>query len=79
MELDTNTRLAYERTYLAQERTQMAWVRTALSLISFGFAIAKFFHLLHEDEGEHAPRLGARTVGLLMIGIGIVVLIVADW
>ena len=35
--LDTETRLAFERTYLAHERTLMAWVRTGLALISFGF------------------------------------------
>ena len=40
--LETNTRLAYHRTFLAQERTQIAWVRTALALISFGFTMAKF-------------------------------------
>jgi uncharacterized membrane protein YidH (DUF202 family) len=34
-QLDTSTRLAYERTYLAYERTLMGWVRTAISLISF--------------------------------------------
>ena len=52
--LDTATTLAFERTYLAHERTQMAWVHTALSLISFGFAIAKFFEMLHAKRGEQA-------------------------
>ena len=76
--LETNTRLAYHRTYLAQERTQMAWVRTALALISFGFAIAKFFVFLIEKDAEHAPLLDARTVGILMIAMGVVSLVVAD-
>ena len=70
--LDASTRLAYERTYLAQERTQMAWVRTALAFISFGFTIAKFF------ESTKASVMHPRTVGLLLIGIGLVSLAVAD-
>ena len=75
---DTGTRLAYERTYLAHERTQMAWVRTSLALISFGFAIDEFFSLLHETRPEHAPLLRARTVGVLMIAMGVGALILAD-
>lgn len=71
---DTGTRLAYERTWLAHERTQMAWVRTALSLISFGFTIAKFFEYLHDKQGDKAPLLGAKTVGILMISAGLVAL-----
>ena len=76
--LDTGTRLAFERTYLAHERTQMAWVRTALSLISFGFAIAKFFEFLHEKQGEKGPLMSPRTVGILMISIGLVALALAS-
>lgn len=72
--LDVGTRLAYERTYLAQERTQMAWIRTALGLISFGFTIAEFFEMIHGKEGAAAPRMPPRTVGILMISIGLVAL-----
>jgi putative membrane protein len=58
--------------------TRLAFLRTALSLISFGFAIAKFFEFLREKRGEHAPLVGPRTVGILMISIGIVSLGLAD-
>ena len=75
--LDPGTRLAFERTYLAHERTQMAWVRTSLALISFGFAIGKFFHYLHEQRPERLPPIGATSVGTLMIVIGLVALAVA--
>jgi putative membrane protein len=75
---DPRVRLAYERTYLAIERTQMGWVRTALSLISFGFAIAKFFQYLHEQHPGKEPLLAPRTVGILMIVIGLVALLLAD-
>jgi len=76
--LDTATKLAFERTYVAHERTQMAWVRTALSLISFGFGITKFFEYLRENQAEHAPLIGPRTVGVVMICIGVAALALAD-
>ena len=78
VQLDTGTRLAYERTFLAHERTQMAWIRTALTLISFGFTISKFFELLQQKQGEMAPLLGPRTVGVTMIAMGLVALILAS-
>jgi putative membrane protein len=71
--LDAGTRLSFERTYLAHERTQMAWVRTSLALITFGFSIAKFYQFLEQKKlGEPVPVLHPRTVGLLMIAIGLV-------
>lgn len=76
-DLDTSTRLSFERTFLAHERTQQAWVRTALTLISFGFTIAKLFEHLRETRGVHATRLDPRTVGIMMICIGLVALILA--
>ena len=44
-ELPLTTRLALDRTRIAYERTLMAWVRTGTSLITFGFAVYKFFNL----------------------------------
>lgn len=75
--MDVGTRLAYDRTFLAHERTLLAWIRTALSLISFGFAIAKFFEYLNEKQGTVAPLLGAETVGKLMIFFGVLGLALA--
>jgi putative membrane protein len=75
---DPRVPLAFERTLLAYERTQIAWVRTALALISFGFAIAKFFQYLRQQEGETATLMSPRIVGLLMIVIGLVGLILAN-
>ena len=73
--MDTNTRLSYHRTYLSWERTQMSWVRTALALISFGFTISKFFEYLNtREQGQHTV-FSARTVGLLMIAIGMISLV----
>ncbi len=76
--METSTKLAYDRTYLAHERTQMAWVRTSLALISFGFGIAKFYQYLQESQGERAPHVGPRMVGMLMISIGLAALVLAN-
>jgi len=76
---DPRVHLAFERTFLAYERTRIAWVRTALALISFGFVIAKFFQYLREKQGETATMLTPRTIGLVMISIGLVGLILASW
>lgn len=72
--------LALERTWLAHERTLMAWTRTATSLITFGFTLYKFFEYLHErGEAVRAHQvLGARTFGLIMIGIGVLTLVLAS-
>jgi putative membrane protein len=70
------TQLAVSRTRLAYERTLMAWVRTATSLISFGFAIDKFFEGLKGGE-EHRHLLGVRTFSLVMICVGLVSLVLA--
>jgi putative membrane protein len=78
-ESDPRVQLAYERTFLAYERTRIAWVRTALALISFGFAIAKVLQYLRERQGETATLMSPRAVGLLMIVIGLISLILADW
>jgi putative membrane protein len=67
--------LAVERTYLAHERTLMAWARTSTSLISFGFAIYKFFGGLGERR-QHRP-LGYITFSTVMISIGLVALLLA--
>ena len=72
MALDS-TQLAADRTRMAHDRTLMAWVRTATSLISFGFAIDKFF----EGRERHHAILGARNFALAMISIGLVALILA--
>jgi putative membrane protein len=78
-ESDPRVQLAFERTFLAYERTRIAWVRTALALISFGFAIAKVLQYLREKQGETATVMSPRTVGLVMIAIGLISLILADW
>jgi len=76
---DPRVQLACERTFLAYERTRIAWVRTALSLISFGFVIAKFFQYLREKQGETATLFSPRAIGIVMITIGLVGLILANW
>jgi putative membrane protein len=78
-ELDTSTRLGYERTQLAHERTLMAWIRTSTSLISFGFTIYKVFQAL-SDQGVLNSKiriLSPRAIGLTMIVLGLIALALA--
>jgi inner membrane protein YidH len=73
-ELDVSTKLAFDRTRVAYDRTLMAWIRTATSLISFGFAIFKFFQLeLRAVQDGHL--VGAREFAILMVGIGLLSLL----
>lgn len=80
--LPLNTRLALERTRGAYERTLMAWVRTGTSLITFGFAVYKFFQLeLAGTTPHHVPLIkttliGPREFGLVLIGIGLLSLLI---
>ena len=78
IQADVATRLAYQRTFLAHERTQMAWVRTSLTLISFGFAIAKFVDYLQEQRHEPRPLISPSSLGTLMIVLGLVALALAS-
>ena len=72
--LDT-LQLALERTRIAFDRTLMAAERTATSLITFGFAIYKFFQL----DVEH-PRqnrlIGPREFALAMVILGLLSLVI---
>ena len=77
LELNVNTRLAYERTRLAYERTLMAWVRTSASLISFGFSIYKFFQFVRDGMHDQRSVLGPRGFALALMTIAIVALAVA--
>ena len=73
--------MASERTFLAHERTLLAWVRTGTSLVTFGLTLYKFFEFLHEqDPQKHPPHpLGARTMGMALIVIGVVTMGMACW
>jgi len=74
----SSNQLAVDRTRLAHERTLLAWVRTATSLISFGFAIYKFFQYLQEKGQAREGRiLGPREFALVLIGTGLVALLFA--
>lgn len=74
-ELDVSTKLAFARTCAAYDRTMMAWIRTATSLISFGFAIFKFFQLELGTDRQDGRLIGAREFAILMVGIGLLSLL----
>ena len=67
--------LGVDRTYLAHERTLMAWTRTSASLITFGFAIYKFFEEANRGQAHHL--LGYRAFSGIMMGVGVLALVLA--
>ena len=70
--------LALDRTKLAAERTLMAWLRTALSMLSFGFAIYKFFQVLQDQTTKAVVDPEApRHLALFLVGIGTAALLAA--
>jgi putative membrane protein len=77
LRLDTSTRLAFERTRVAYERTMMAWIRTATSLITFGFAVYKFFQLEVPSSRAEGRLIGPREFGLMLVTIGLASLLLA--
>jgi putative membrane protein len=74
--LDTATRLAFERTRIAYDRTMMAWVRTATSLITFGFAVYKFFQFELKTMPIDHMVLGPRGFGIALILTGLLSMLV---
>jgi putative membrane protein len=74
-ELDTSTRLSYDRTRLAYENTMMSWVRTATSLITFGFSVYKFFQFDTKGAEQVERLVTPRGFALMMITFGLVSLL----
>ena len=72
---DTATLLAIERTRVAYERTMMAWVRTGTSLITFGFAVYKFFQLDAAVKLSGKMLVGPREFAMALILIGLLALV----
>jgi putative membrane protein len=73
---DTATTLAFERTRIAYDRTMMAWVRTATSLITFGFAVYKFFQFELKSMQTDQMILGPRGFGIALITTGLLSMLV---
>ena len=86
-QLDTNTRLAHERTdlaldrsYMACERTLQAWIRTALSMISFGFTLGKLGDAAKSIEIKglfHQRQLGIESIAYFLVVLGTLGLLAA--
>jgi putative membrane protein len=76
-ELDTSTKLAYERTRVAYERTMQAWIRTATSLITFGFSVYKFFQIERPPNFKQGPIIGSQEFGEILVLLGLGSLVIA--
>lgn len=73
--------LAITRTQLALQRTQMAAVRTSVSMISFGFAIAKFFNDLKSIDSLKtiSTAYSSSNLGYWLVLIGTVYILVTSF
>ena len=78
MTVDTNTRLALDRTALAVERTLMGWIRTTLSMISFGFTIGKVGEALSDVKGVLRLRTySVKGLANFLVILGTITLLLA--
>ena len=68
--------LAEERNLLAGERTLQAWVRSSLSMITFGFMIAQYFHLVGETL-FHPIHFPAKWFGFAIVCLGTILPLIA--
>lgn len=74
--MDTNTRLAYDRTWLAYERTMQAWVRTAISCITFGFSVYKLSEIV-TPNASRSRLAGPHELGIALVCVGFLALAMA--
>lgn len=77
---EEQTKMAVLRTVMAADRSLMAWVRTGLSLMTFGFTLYKFLQferdkLLATGQAVVSGGSSPRTIGLFMIGVGLLCLV----
>jgi putative membrane protein len=76
---NASTQLAALRTSAAYERTMMAWIRTATSLITFGFAVYKFFDIKRDPGRSTDHLIGSREFGMILVSVGLISLVLATW
>jgi len=84
---DRNTFFAWQRNHMANERTFLAWCRTGISLIGIGFVIERFDVLIREMRVIALPNLNQHTasmpttrfMGIIALGLGVVIVVLAGW
>ncbi len=81
-----NPKIDRQREHQANERTFLAWLRTSIALISFGFAIARFGIFLRQlqttltqREPPISPLLSSESLGVSLVGFGIIIIALAAW
>ncbi len=70
------TGMSFQRTRMSADRTLMSVIRTSLSLIGFGFTIFQVFQKLEQASVLPRSSGAARTLGELLVFLGIGMLVV---
>ncbi len=71
------------RVHMANERTFLAWVRTSIAIMAFGFVVEKFSLFVRQmasflGKESVLPAPGwAPVVGVLLVGLGVVIGVLA--
>lgn len=76
----TTNELAKERNRAAAQRTINGWIGNSLSLISIGVAIDQITQSLQQrlpNRDLATVQIGAEVTGLVLVGVGVVLLVLA--
>ncbi|MGA2401404.1 MAG: DUF202 domain-containing protein [Syntrophobacteraceae bacterium] len=84
---DKVTFFAWQRNHMANERTFLSWCRTGIALIGFGFLIERFDVVIREMRFVALPGVieqlrdvpSARYLGMVTLGLGVVIIVLAGW
>ncbi|HDS07595.1 MAG TPA: DUF202 domain-containing protein [Bacteroides sp.] len=77
-----NNSIERSREHLANERTFLAWIRTSIGLMGFGFVIVKFALFIKQltgllDTDDIPAKAYSSIVGVVMVGLGVIIAILA--
>jgi putative membrane protein len=84
---DKTTFFAWQRNHMANERTFLSWCCTGIALIGFGFLIERFDVVIREMRFVALPGVieqlrdvpSARYLGMVTLGLGVVIIVLAGW
>ena len=82
-DLEKSGRIRSRRVHMANERTFLAWIRTSVAIMAFGFVVEKFSLFVKQmgyylgKEVAPAPPGQSSLVGIILVGVGVVMGVLA--